>query len=905
MKKCQLLCLLLSVLLLLPAVLLPTNAETEGDFVYRVSSGEAVLLRYQGNDKVVEVPASLGGSPVVKIAAEAFKDSAVEEVILPEGITDINYSTFENCASLKKITLPEGLREIGFHAFKDCTSLRRINLPEGLVEIGWGAFLCCSALENVAFPSTLTDIDSNAFEKCTSLTEVVLPEGLAHLGQEVFLDCTALRKAVLPSTLKIYNPAAFQNCTALEEVVLPEGIEKIHASWFENCTSLKEINLPSTLTGIGYRAFRGCTALTRLEIPDSVTMVGFGFLAGCNRVELIPGKGFPWVYENGAYYDQNGFLMYAPNVTELPPVKGGIEHMAFADNDTLKTANIPVGVTAVKESAFENCTSLEEAFVPWTVEWLSGTFQGCKNLSKVTLHEGLKTIYSDTFAGCEALTEIRLPEGLTAIHGFAFKGTGISTVYIPASVTDMQYGVFADCPNLIRIECGASEKPENWSDKWAPEGVEIVWGVSREADPVLDHQKEKNYTYRIHEGEAILINYTGNATSLTLPSTLGGAPLTEIWKEAFVVSPENRENDIIHRIKIPEGVKKIGEKAFYYRRTLKTVVLPDSLETIGSEAFWGCGLVKLELPASVSVLPYGCFMYCPLEELVIPEGVVEIQELAFSRCGLMTISLPASVTDIHPKAFHGLPCLATIKISPDNPVYHAVGAALLAGDTLVTANGSLQIPGSVRVIGPYAFAEWGVESVKLPAGLERIEDYAFYCCSLQSVEIPEGVTYIGDFAFSVNRSLETVILPESLTYIGNYAFAETALEYLYVPKGVTYIAPYAFCANKSLKEIHFGATELQDGWLEYLMDGASNLESENILLGVENPYASEDPEEDVSGETSAESSEEISAEASEETSTSVPTPPAGTKSFPWILVGCAVGALGIAVVTILLRKKKQ
>ena len=188
----------------------------------------------------------------------------------------------------------------------------------------------------------------------------------------------------------------------------------------------------------------------------------------------------------------------------------------------------------------------------------------------------------------------------------------------------------------------------------------------------------------------------------------------------------------------------------------------------------------------------------------------------------------------------------------------------------------------------------------------RTTEFRYSACTrLTCIEIPEGVTYVGDRAFYSTEALAELILPESLTHIGDSAFAGAALTSVYVPKGVTFIGREAFAYNDNLTELLFGATEKQEGWDETLAYRCPVSNSGNMKLGVKNPYASEDPEEDVSGETSAESSEEVSAEASEETSTPVPTPPAGTKSFPWILVGCAVGALGIAVVAILLRKKKQ
>ncbi|MBR6553965.1 MAG: leucine-rich repeat domain-containing protein [Clostridia bacterium] len=879
----------LCLLLLVTAVPFRAEAagyEEEGDFLYTVSNGQAQLCLYQGNDKIVEVPAELGGCPVVRIDTYAFKESSAEEVILPEGITDI-----------------------GAQAFEDCASLKKINLPEGLLDIGAGAFIRCSALEALTFPSTLRSIGMSAFQKCASLEEVVLPEGFLYLQSGAFLGCTGLRKVVLPSTLqlRLTDSSLFQNCTALEEVILSEGFTLIPSAAFAGCTSLAKVELPSTLTRIDTLAFENCISLNRLTLPASLSTVGGGILSGCGDVELVLEQGSPLTYENGALYNESGFLVYARGMEELPPLQNGIESYAFAGNTVLKTAHIPARVTAVRSYAFRNCTALEAATVPWSVEDLNGTFCGCESLSSVNLYQGLEIIGAQTFAGCKNLTEIRLPEGLLTIGLRAFAESGLTSVYIPDTVTRIEQEAFLDCPNLTRIECGASEKPKGWSDAWVPEGVEIVWGVARDPDPAFSYGEENGYLYRILDGEAILLGYKGNDKELTLPATLGGKPVTEIWQNAFSMLGDVR-GESMDKVVIPEGVKRIGEMAFFECGELSSVVLPDSLEFIGDGAFSGCALRKVKIPSSVAVIPADCFSSCSwLTEVEIPEGVTEIHEDAFRNSSLKTVSLPASVTEIHPSAFSRLQLLTSFTVSSENPVYSGWGNCLLKGDTVVLATGEFprefSLPEGVRVIGENAFASAEyLKSVVLPSTLERIENGAFSACTrLTCTRIPEGVTYVGDRAFYSTEALAEVILPESLTHIGDSAFAGAALTSVYVPKGVTFIGREAFAYNDNLTELLFGATEKQEGWDETLAYRCPVSNSGNMKLGVKNPHASEDPEEDVSGETSGEISEEIS----EETSNTVSAPPAGTKSFPWILVGCAVGSVGILVVAILLRKRKQ
>ena len=131
---------------------------------------------------------------------------------------------------------------------------------------------------------------------------------------------------------------------------------------------------------------------------------------------------------------------------------------------------------------------------------------------------------------------------------------------------------------------------------------------------------------------------------------------------------------------------------------------------------------------------------------------------------------------------------------------------------------------------------------------------------------------------------------------------------VYVPKGVTFIGREAFAYNDNLTELLFGATEKQEGWDETLAYRCPVSNSGNMKLGVKNPYASEDPEEDAGGETSGEesseaASEEPSEEPSAEASSAVSAPPAEENAFPggWVIL--AVAAVAAAVLVVVKKKK--
>ena len=129
MKK---LCLLL--LALMPFLFSsPALAQTEGDFAYSISDGQATITAYTGSAAELTLPDTLGGCPVTAIRYCAFRDcKTLAQLVIPEGIVSIGSNAFAGCTSLSQVSLPESLRLIGSHAFYGCFSLTQITLNDGV-----------------------------------------------------------------------------------------------------------------------------------------------------------------------------------------------------------------------------------------------------------------------------------------------------------------------------------------------------------------------------------------------------------------------------------------------------------------------------------------------------------------------------------------------------------------------------------------------------------------------------------------------------------------------------------------------------------------------------------------------------------------------------------------------------
>lgn len=188
---------------------------------------------------------------VRSIGEDAFRDcSSLESVIFENTVLEkISDGAFWGCSALSSIALPDSVTEIERNAFFE-TGLRNIQLPEKLTLIGAYAFCNCKNLEQVQLPSQLKELGNGAFGSCENLAQIQLPSQLNKLGGDAFRDCTSLDKIDIPAGLKQIESATFCN-TGLTSVTLHEGLTKIEDWAFHDCLKLKKIRIPKSVTDIG------------------------------------------------------------------------------------------------------------------------------------------------------------------------------------------------------------------------------------------------------------------------------------------------------------------------------------------------------------------------------------------------------------------------------------------------------------------------------------------------------------------------------------------------------------------------------------------------------------------------------------------------------------------------------
>ena len=311
----------------------------------------------------------------------------------------------------------------------------------------------------------------------------------------------------------------------------------------------------------------------------------------------------------------------------------------------------------------------------------------------------------------------------------------------------------------------------------------------------IEWYTEGDYTYSITNGEASIVVYNGAGGDVSIPTTLGGYPVTGISGFGGCTS--------LTSITIPDSVTSIGNFAFEKCTSLTSVAIPDSVTDIGQWAFWGCTSLTL---------------------VTIGDGVTSIGGAAFKECtGLTSVTIGNRVTDIGGSAFYYCTSLTSVVI-PDS-------VTSIDRDTFNSCTGLIEVTigDGVGDIGYAAFENCtSLTTVTIPDGVNSIGGWGFHgCTSLTSAVIGNGVDSIGYGAFNGCTGLATVTIGNGITSIGESAFHScTKLTTVTIGNEVTSIGREAFCGCDSLKDVYYAKTQsswdaIDIGYYNTGLDGAT------------------------------------------------------------------------------------
>lgn len=243
-----------------------------------------------------------------------------------------------------------------------------------------------------------------------------------------------------------------------------------------------------------------------------------------------------------------------------------------------------------------------------------------------------KTVTITKYTGTEST--VILPSTIsswpvTKIGEDALKdNTTITSVTIPASVTEIGSNAFAGCTNLTIVNYAG-----DWSNLTIQSGNPAVQDAANA--PLFD------FEFILNNTAVVVISYKGTAADVTIPSRYKGKPVTVIDPVAFY------NNSAVTSVTIPDSVTAIPDYAFGYCSQLTNISIPNSVTFIGFSAFNSCTSLKsITLPSSLSTIQSYAFYNCEnLKTIRIPVSVTSIGNYAFDVCpSLMTVTYPGSKT---------------------------------------------------------------------------------------------------------------------------------------------------------------------------------------------------------------------------------------------------------------------
>lgn len=611
--------------------------------------------------------------------------------------------------------------------------------------------------------------------------------------------------------------------------------------WYGFCDVLDQADevtsvvVESGVTSIAYEAFNWLENMTSVTIPKTVTSIGCNaFLVGCDALTTINYAGTTSQWKS--YFGSTLSLPLATKVvcsngTVTPALSGkcgkNVSYSISDDGVLTISGNGAMNNFTYKDGDSSDCPwhgvryAIKKIVVKEGVTSIgSYAFSFDLSVTDVTLPSSLKTIGNDAFLGCYGLTSVVIPEGVTSVGAYAFEQcSAIKTITVPASATK-----FGD---------HAFDTREYYDGSYHTQLTDIYYGGSM------------GQWYDAGGGDAALTDVTVHFNGTTGDTIDGGqCGDSAFWKldKDYTLTiygtgamwdypiDDNRDSTRpwpvwdVKRIDVQEGITTIGAYAFCYTYNATALSLPDSLTTIGQDAFCCYGGTEIVVPDKVTSIGDFAFNTCNnLQTITLPAGLQNIG-ICFIECdALKTINFGGTMEQ-------WLVCGGGQSTFPTTTSVVCQGGGTLyrsgtCGNNLtwtLDSSGKLTISGTgdmsdythdfennIRT-SPWADYRSMIRSIEIGSGVTRIGAWAFEDTNITSLTIPGSVTAIGDYGVKVNRYLAELTLQSGLKSIGESAFSRSyRLTTLTIPGSVTSIGKNAFTNNQQLTTVNFDGTQEQ------------------------------------------------------------------------------------------------
>lgn len=446
-------------------------------------------------------------------------------------------------------------------------------------------------------------LDNGSFKDMSNLEEVFIGDFVSQIPDDAFNDCYNLKKVALGENVTEIGEEAFFGCSRLTDVNLPDSLEIIGKKAFYRCHGLEDISLGRNLRSLGDEAF-GFSGIKKISLCENLDHIGKDVFYSCpNLVEWEIGKcradlrgavdygqlaNLSVDEDNQRYKMNDSGILYDIRTNTLIGYPGG---------RGIKDISIPDGFVRIGGKAFAGNRDLETVVIPSSVKGIEDeAFRECSALKEVDMPMELAYLGEKVFINCENLNKVAVPYNLDEIPAYTFAGCyNLEELYIPDNISRIGDGAFSQ--SGIRKVTNAAHVSE----------------IGERAFYYCAYLNEYPFTDELTE-----IKYGAFMVCYSLDSVYLGKKLRSIDRYAFCDC----------------GVDEI--------------ILPDSLEELGDEAFSESSLESVEIKADCLNNKTGIFEKCEhLETVIIGKAVKTIPYSTFTGC----LSLNAFIVDPDNQAF--------------------------------------------------------------------------------------------------------------------------------------------------------------------------------------------------------------------------------------------------------------